>query len=180
MCMSNILHQAFKLEGNGLLRSLITPVILYPDILFDVSKLNDILSNPMATDFRFTALWDTGATCSCIKPDIAQKLNITNNIVTYREVTGVNSKTETKPVYRIGALVLPNRVIFQGFHLVESNIASDADILIGMDLILQGDFAISNYGDKTTFCFSMPPHHNKIDLVERGEKVNQKFNKRTI
>lgn len=176
--MSDTLHNAFKIEGNGLLNVLITPVVIYPELQIREDRLHDILSDPIKAGFQFNALWDTGATCSCIKPEIAKKLGITNNIITHTRVTGVNSTTQVKPVYKIGGLILPNRIIKPGFHLIESDIASTADILIGMDLILQGDFTISNYGGKTVFCFSMPPHKNTIDLVERSNKVNEKLSKK--
>jgi hypothetical protein len=65
-----------------------------------------------------------------------------------------------------------------GFHFTESHIATDADIIIGMDLILAGDLAISNGGGRTIFCFSMPPHEKALDLVDRQDKVNKRFKKK--
>lgn len=176
MCMSKKLPlQAFKFQYNGLAKQIITPVVIVPEHHFDDTKLKDILQDAKNLGLQFNALWDTGASCSCIKPDIAKKIGITENIVTFTQVTGVNSKTETKPVYKIGTIILPNRVRYDGFHLIESNIASiEADILIGMDLILSGDMSITNYGGKTTFCFSAPPHENEIDLVERSNRVNKR------
>jgi len=174
MFMSKIPLQAFKIEYVGLMSTLITPVVIIPELNVNDIRLNDVLSNPQRLGLQFNALWDTGAHRSCIKPEIAQKLGINNNIISYANVTGVNSETQTKPIYKIGYLVLSNRVILPGFHFIESNIASTADILIGMDLILLGDLSISNGREKTVFCFSMPPHDNVIDLVERGNKVNQR------
>jgi len=179
MSMSNkkVPLQAFRVEGNGLLNALITRVVIIPDLNLSQTRLNDILSNPEKSGYLFTALWDTGATRSCIKPSIATKLGINKNIISFANVTGVNSKTQQKPIYKAGAFILPNKVIIPDFHFIESEIASTADILIGMDLILNGDFSISNYNGKTVFCFSMPPHEKRIDLVERGEKVNGRIKK---
>jgi hypothetical protein len=172
--MSKIPLHAFKFEGNGLMPTLITPVVIIPELEITQTRINDVLSNPQKSGLMLNALWDTGANCSCIKPDIAKKLGIDKNIVTLRMVTGVNSETQEKPVYKVGSLILPNNVNIPNFHLTESNIASSADILIGMDLILNGDFSITNYGGKTVFCFSMPPHEKHMDLVERAVKVNKR------
>lgn len=176
--MSKVPLQAFNFEYNGLSNTLVTPVIVIPDVNPTQERFADILSNSSNSNFLLNALWDTGATASCIKPQAAKRVGIDNNFVTYARVRGVNSKEEQKPVYRVGAFILPNRVNIPGVHLIESDIASEADILIGMDIILLGDLSISNYGGKTVFCFSMPPHENIIDLVERSNKVNSKIKKR--
>lgn len=177
MFMSNF-HQAFKFEYPGLAGQLLTPVIIYPELDINEVKFNNILSNSAISDYQFIALWDTGANCSCIKPEAAKKIGIDKNIVKLTEVTGVNSKTELKPIYKVGALILPNRTVIPNFHFVESNIASTADMIIGMDVILAGDFAICNHGGTTTFSFSIPCHENKINLVERSEKINERLAKK--
>ena len=176
--MSKTSLQAFRVEGNGLLNVLITTVIIIPELDVTQTRLQDVLSNPQQSGLLLNALWDTGATRSYIKPEVAKRLGIDKNVVSFADVTGVNSKTETKPVYKVGAFILPNNVNVAEFHLIESNIASTADILIGMDLILLGDFSISNYGGKTVFCFSSPPHNKKIDLVERAQRINPKPKKK--
>lgn len=51
-------------------------------------------------------------------------------------------------------------------------IGGDADILIGMDIIKFGDFAISNGGGQTLFSFAIPPFENKTDLLEKANKTN--------
>lgn len=53
-------------------------------------------------------------------------------------------------------------------------IGGDIDILIGMDIIIFGDFAVSNGGEKTLFSFAVPPFENKIDLLENANRVNDK------
>jgi hypothetical protein len=161
-------------EGNGLMQVLQTPVVVIPELNATEMRLRDVLSNPSKTGLQLNALWDTGATRSCIKPDIAQRLGINSNIVTFANVTGVNSKTQTKPVYKVGFFILPNGFVIKDFHFIESDIASACDILIGMDLILLGDLSITNYGGKTTFCFSTPPHNKHMDLVERAQKINKR------
>ena len=42
-----------------------------------------------------------------------------------------------------------------------------------MDIIGQGDFAISNAGGKTLFTFAIPPFEDKTDLYEKADAVNK-------
>jgi hypothetical protein len=52
-------------------------------------------------------------------------------------------------------LYLPNQVRVLKV-LVAEGIPGGADMLIGMDIIGLGDFAVSNYNNKTVFSFRMP------------------------
>jgi len=45
--------------------------------------------------------------------------------------------------------------------------ASNSEMLIGMDIISLGDFALSNGGDQTLFSFAVPPFLDKIDFSKR-------------
>ena len=51
--------------------------------------------------------------------------------------------------------------------------SGSADMLIGMNVIGLGDFAICNADDKTTFSFAVPPFPDKIDLAEKAKSVNE-------
>jgi len=42
--------------------------------------------------------------------------------------------------------------------------ASKSEMLIGMDIISFGDFALSNGNDQTLFSFAVPPFKDKIDF----------------
>ena len=74
------------------------PVVIIPDINVTQIKLEDILSNPEKSGFFFKALWDTGATRSCIKPDVAKKL-------------GIDKKHLRLNIFRTG-VPIPNRIAF--------------------------------------------------------------------
>jgi hypothetical protein len=52
-------------------------------------------------------------------------------------------------------IILPNNLGFPYLRVCECDIMG-ADVLIGMDLITLGDFAISNLNDKTSFTFRIP------------------------
>ena len=62
----------------------------------------------------------------------------------------------TAPIYLMD-IILNNEVIFTDWNVMGSKIgAQGIDILIGMDIISKGDFAISNYDGKTQFSFRLP------------------------
>ena len=69
-------------------------------------------------------------------------------------------------------LFLPNKVIFSGVRVTKGDIG-DADILIGMDIISQGDFAVTNEGGITKFSFRTPSIKH-IDYVEEA-KANSRL-----
>ena len=52
---------------------------------------------------------------------------------------------------------LPNDVLIKDLVVIDSEIGSQSiGVLIGMDVIGMGDFAVSNFGDKTVFSFRIP------------------------
>ena len=99
------------------------------------------------------AQWDTGATNTCISEEIAKKYNL-------KPISYAQSKTPsgklTSPIYFID-IVLNNEVVFTNWAVMGSKIGEQGiDILIGMDVISKGDFAISNYNGTTQFSFRIP------------------------
>nr|DAU18226.1 MAG TPA: retropepsin-like protein [Bacteriophage sp.] len=99
------------------------------------------------------AQWDTGATNTCISEEIVDKYNLVPLAMTKsRTPSGI---LETS-IYNID-IVINNEVMFQNWNVIGSKIgAQGIDILIGMDVITKGDFAISNYNGKTQFSFRLP------------------------
>lgn len=65
---------------------------------------------------------------------------------------------------------LPNEVEFQGLRVILGNLRS-YDVLIGMDIISLGDFAITHPGNETKFSFRIPSQAD-IDFArdDEGEK----------
>lgn len=100
------------------------------------------------------ALWDTGATTTCISQELAKRLNMVptgkSSILTPSGGTIVNT-------YLID-IALPNGVTVKDVVVCDSNIgAQKIDLLIGMNIINCGEFCVSSYGGKTTFSFIVPP-----------------------
>jgi len=100
---------------------------------------------------KYKALWDTGATCSVITQKIVDDLKL--DIVSYGPVASVNS-VETAQFYYVDIL-LPNNVAVRSL-LVPLGKPSGCDLLIGMDIIGKGDFAVSNHSGRTVFTYRIP------------------------
>ncbi|HCC36145.1 MAG TPA: hypothetical protein DEQ14_00210 [Treponema sp.] len=117
------------------------------------------------------ALWDTGAMLSAITPEAAKSLNLVpfNRI----KVNGINN-TSYAEVVKV-TIGLPNTVMVNETNVTVCNLVKDVDLLIGMDIILLGDFAISNAEGKTLFTFVIPPFENKTDLYEKALTANRQF-----
>jgi hypothetical protein len=99
------------------------------------------------------ALWDTGAMCSCISKRCAVMLGL--EIINVTHMATATHIVEA-PVY-MAHLFLPNFPVFAYLEMLEFQDTSDnCDIIIGMDIITQGDFAISNFGGNTFFSFRIP------------------------
>ena len=101
------------------------------------------------------ALLDTGATCSCVTENLARELKL----VKAGNIT-IKSATDTRlvPCYAV-KLILPNSIT-EIAAVVEIVKSDDTDIIIGMDIISKGDFAVSNYNGKTQFSFRTPSKGN--------------------
>ena len=84
-------------------------------------------------------------------------------MVTVHDVRG-SSESETFFVN----IALPNQTMFSNMRVAKGELAG-ADILIGMDVISQGDFAVTNVGGKSKFSFRVPSSIH-IDFVEEHNK----------
>lgn len=99
------------------------------------------------------AQWDTGATGTCISKELVKKLNL---LPTGKVNVSTPSGIGTMNKYIIN-LILNNEVRIQNLIVMDSEIGKQGiDVLIGMDIISIGDFAVSNYEGKTQFSFRIP------------------------
>ena len=160
--MPKIPHHAFKNEYPHFPRRLTTE-----------AKIFDSPFGAMKTGIKVFALWDTGATGSAITPNVVQKLSLKpfNRV----PVSGVNNTSEAD-VVKI-SIGLPNLVKVEDVNAMVCDLGGGIDLIIGMDIILLGDFSISNGNGKTLFSFAMPPFENKADLYEKALAVNKRNKK---
>lgn len=133
---------------------------------FDPAEFRDVL--PRSGDLK--AVWDTGATGTSISASLAKSLSLEGFGET--AVQGVTG-TAVCTTYFV-SLHLPNGVVIPQLEVcdLEGNIG--CDVLIGMDVIGRGDFAITNHLGKTTFSFRMPSIE-KIDFIAQRPQGYEKF-----
>ena len=99
------------------------------------------------------ALWDTGATGTCISDAVVNTLNL--KPISYTKMHTPSGES-IKPMYLVD-LILRNDVRVKDLKVLGSDIGDQGlDVLIGMDIICRGDFAVSNHNGKTVFSFRMP------------------------
>lgn len=137
-----------------------------------VSKAFDVATPPKTSSFKiFSAIWDTGATHSVITDRVATECSLIPFSMT--QVQTAAGITNCEVYY--ASIILRNDVTFPKIRVTKGNIGVGADVLIGMDIINKGDFAVTNRGGKTVFSFRMPSIVD-IDFVKQGEAVSQRSN----
>ena len=154
--MHNQKHDAFYKEYPNLASELFTEVEIY---------------NPAANmkHVKTLAIWDTGATISCITPGLQKKLGLEPIDSILIEVVNSSEKCDRVLVY-VG---LPNLISISNVRPAVCAFGlSDLEFIIGMDIIKLGDFMISNSYGKTLFSFAIPPLPMKINLADQASKIN--------
>lgn len=140
------------------LKSTIILDMLKTDAVID-SKIRDVTK--VYTPHTWRGLWDTGASRSSIDKRVANEMVLQPiglaNISTANGVVSVNT-------YLID-LTLPNNVTVHDVIVSGADLGGDIDLLIGMDIIRHGDFAITNTNGSTTFSFRIPSL-KEIDYVK--------------
>jgi len=129
-------------------------------------KVNSISSSlevaPVQGTFQsFSAIWDTGASSSIITETVVYKLDL--KPIGQTTIQGV---TGSKKVNRYAVeFLLPNDYSIKLMANGCSEILG-CDVLIGMDIISMGDFAITANSMGPTFSFQIP-HGKEIDFRKK-------------
>lgn len=157
--------RSFTVAYNGTVKTLSSPVRIAA--AFDPAALQSGGNTPPLREY--IGIWDTGATDSVITQKVVDELGL--KPVRMVKVNHAHGTTEAE-VYLVN-IGLPNHVGFANRHVTKGVLAA-VDVLIGMDIIGRGDFAVSNHDGKTTFTFRVPSI-KKIDFVEeaRAKKAAQ-------
>lgn len=114
---------------------------------------------------QYRALWDTGATASVITQKIVDELGL--KPIGMTKVHTASHSDIIAEVYLV-SIFLPNTVAIPNIKVTKGNITGH-DMLIGMDIISQGDFAITYNEGKTTFSFRVPSS-TEIDFVQQKQE----------
>lgn len=118
---------------------------------------------------KLKALWDTGATVTCISTTLVTKLSLP--IVDRIDITVANNK-------KVGADVHCVQIRMDDFVVPCINVAaldmtgSGYDAIIGMDFMINGDTHISHYGGRTVLTFRQPSLET-CDFVAEGQEVEK-------
>lgn len=153
---------AFTLKATGIARVLESRV--------KVTESANPSTSPVS-DNDFLAIWDTGATNSVITKKVVDALGLAPTGIV--EVHGVHGKDDRYKY--IVSIQLPNNIRVRDIEVTDGELGG-ADVLIGMDIIALGDFAVSNYQGKTTFTFRTPSYA-ETDYVALINKFNEEGDK---
>ena len=123
----------------------------FPDIVEAVVTECDIFSPDGYRVHTDNALWDTGAETTVISSRIVKKLHLNPHNQGY--LSGIGG-TSVSNVYLVHILV-PTGDYVADIEVMEDD-AIDNDVIIGTDVIMLGDFLITNADEKTSFQFRTP------------------------
>ena len=149
--MNRPASQSLTIAGNGVLRIIQSQCGI--SLPFDSAKT---VREPTGT---FDAIWDTGASATVITQKVIDQIGLKpiGMEISHTAMGSVNTEAYLVAVF------LPNRVCFPSVRVTRGKLLG-VDILIGMDIITIGDFAITNLGGKTVCSFRCPSL-TKIDFV---------------
>jgi hypothetical protein len=113
---------------------------------------------------QFRAIWDTGATNTAISENIVKSCNLKPTGMTI--VSTANGPANC-PTFFIN-LLLPSHVGFHHVKVTQAQVAG-ADMLIGMDIMCQGDLAATHKDGKTAFSFRTP----SCECIDFVKQINE-------
>jgi predicted aspartyl protease len=118
---------------------------------------------------KFVGLWDTGATGSVITQKVVDACSLLP--YTMQKVVGAYGGVTERNAYLV-AIGLPNHVSIPNVTVVLGELHG-TDVLIGMDVITLGDFAITHEdAGKTVFSFRIPSLHT-IDYSKQATHIRE-------
>jgi len=152
---------AFTTTYPGLSRVLVNNVLISK--AFDPTP-ERIKSEEFQTK-QYEAIWDTGATGTVVTQKVVDECDLKPIGVT--EVYTARGMSKTN-LYFVNVW-LPNKVVVANVKAALGKVIGNAEVLIGMNIISKGDFAVTNKGGKTVFSFRLPSVEC-IDFVKKRFK----------
>jgi len=110
------------------------------------------IENKPLSPKQFRGLWDTGASRSAINNQVVEVCNL--QPIGRAKVQTADGVRDTE-VYGVN-LYLPSQVAIGYIKATCGDLGPDTDVLIGMDVITTGDFAVTNADAKTVMSFRFP------------------------
>ena len=163
MPANNIVYRSFLKNYDKLKKILLMPIEIIP-----VSSSNEAIRN---IPVKIKALWDTGATLTAIKPKLRDQLQLSMvRTGSTAKIAGLGGLFDAD--YTVLTLRLRENFEINWCPVYVLDYSVDVDIIIGMDIIGMGDFAVCNTNNKTSFSFILPSLPNKIDFTEKAKQLN--------
>lgn len=112
----------------------------------------------------YTGIWDTGASGSVITRRVIENLGLQS---VDRAPVSTAAGVRESDVYLVN-IALPSQVGFKGLRVTEGDILG-VDVLIGMDIICLGDFAITHESEgDLVMSYRTPPDWGRVtDFVKQ-------------
>lgn len=132
-----------------------------------VSMINvSALRNGANNSIPFKCLWDTGSSRTFITPRVADvlKLDVVDETISVRTGLGGRAMAECRVAYMhvvLGAVPLKIKTAILNAPASDT----DIDIVLGLDFITQGSFAISYDSGQLMFSFCYPPAPIPLDFT---------------
>lgn len=147
----------FTLTYPGGADALITNCIVMPAV--DFSKEEKVTAY-YPTD---NAVWDTGADTTIIRKSVAEALHLKS--IVKSAISGIGGVVSSN-IYRVH-LGLPSGEALLDLEVMElPDEQIDYDVIIGMDVIRECDFAITNKDGNTKFSYERPSKRDIDFLIE--------------
>jgi len=159
MAQSRQQFHAFTVKHSGRANRLLTDVRIAE--AFDPKKVD----GSKVKHHACKALWDTGATRSVVSPEVVKALGLTPTGVANISHAGGTSQCNTYVVN----IELPNHVEIVGIQATEFPGQDGFEVIIGMDIIGEGDFAVTHCNGKTCLSYRIPSIE-EIDYVAESKE----------
>jgi predicted aspartyl protease len=122
-------------------------------------KINRVYINNIWT---VKAMVDTGATISGITSEMVKRMKLKSE--DKKEFTHAKGTGES-PIY-VFDVIFPGEKLFENIEAVEIDGDGHSDFLIGMNILSQGDMAITSVDGYKAFSFRCPPAEKFIDFMQ--------------
>jgi len=152
---------------NGLARELSSPCFVGHPLL------NQTPGTPLDPNLQgarqYLATWDTGSTATVISQKVIDELGV--QPIGFTKVQTVGGEVQDAPVFLV-SVWLTNQVCVCYTKAIRGEVFGNSEMLIGMDIIGSGDFAVLNKNGKTMFVFQSPPggKMEAYDTLARDER----------
>jgi len=137
---------------------------IYFDVYLQLKSVpeNDGYSFNLTETWKARAMVDTGATNCAITNRMMKRMGL----IPQDETTISHAMGRSKTPYYIFDVVFPFEKEFEDLKVVEIADLNDCDFIIGMNILSQGDMAITSENGKLCFSFICPPREKYIDFNE--------------